>query len=88
MNSTDAAVGDVQFAVEVERPRIGVRAVLGDLAVVDVAGQFGAVLVLLVLGLERADAEAVLLAQDRAAGPSRAPSPSSSRRRSGACRSP
>ena len=62
----EAAVGDVQFAVEVERPRVAVGAVLGDLAVVDVAGQFGRVLVLLVLGLERADADAVLLGQDQA----------------------
>ena len=56
MNSHDAAVGDVEFAVEVERPGIGVRAVLRDLAVVDVAGELGGVLVLFVLGLERADA--------------------------------
>ena len=60
----DAAIGDVEFAVEVERPRIAVAAVLGDLAIVDVAGQFGGILVLLVLGLERADADAVLFAQD------------------------
>ena len=59
----DAAVGDVELAVEVERARIGVRAVLGDLAVVDVARELGRVLVLLVLGLERADADAVLLAE-------------------------
>ena len=62
----DAAVGDVEFAVEVERPRIAVAAVLGDLAVVDVAGQLGGVLVLFVLRLERADADAVLLAEDHA----------------------
>ena len=62
----DAAVGDVELAVEVERARIAVRAELGDLAVVDVAGQLGRVLVLLVLGLERADADAVLLGQDQA----------------------
>ena len=61
----DAAVGDVELAVEVERARIGVRAVLGDLAVVDVAGELGRVLVLLVLRLERADADAVLLAEAR-----------------------
>ncbi len=61
-----AAVGDVQFAVEVEGARIAVGAVLGDLAVVDVAGQFGRVLVLFVLGLEGADADAVLLGQDQA----------------------
>ena len=42
------------------------RAVLGDLAVVDVAGQLGRVLVLFVLGLEGADADAVLLGEDQA----------------------
>ena len=52
----DAAVGDIELAVEVERARIGVRAVLGDLAVIDIAGELGRVLVLLVLGLEGADA--------------------------------
>ena len=62
----NAAVGDVEFAVEVERPRIAVAAVLGDLAVVDVAGELGGVLVLFVLRLERADADAVLLAQEHA----------------------
>jgi hypothetical protein len=62
----DAAVGDVELAVEVERARIRVRAVLGDLAVVDVAGELGRVLVLLVLRLEGADADAVLLAQQQA----------------------
>ena len=62
----DAAVRDVELAVEVERARIGVRAVLGDLPVVDVAGELGRVLVLLVLRLERADADAVLLAEDEA----------------------
>ena len=39
---------------------------VGDLAVVDVAGQLGRVLVLLVLGLERADADAILLAEHEA----------------------
>ena len=63
----DAAIGDVEFAVEVERPRIAVAAVLGDFAIVDVAGQFGRVLVLFVLGLERADADAVLLAENQRA---------------------
>ena len=65
----DAAVGDVELAVEVEGARIAVRAELGDLPVVDVAGQLGRVLVLLVLGLERADADAVLLGQDQAPHP-------------------
>jgi hypothetical protein len=59
----DAAVGDVELAVEVEGARVGVGAVLGDLPVVDVAGELGRVLVLLVLGLEGADADAVLLAE-------------------------
>ena len=62
----DAAIGDVEFAVEIERPRIAVAAVFGDLAVVDVAGELGGVLVLFVLRLERADADAVLLAQEHA----------------------
>src|SRR6266540_4584189 len=61
----EPAVGDVQLAVEVEGARVAVGAVLGDLAIVDVAGQFGRVLVLLVLGLERADADAVLLRQNQ-----------------------
>ena len=65
----DAAVGDVELAVEVERARVAVRAELGDLAVVDVAGQLGRVLVLLVLGLEGADADAVLLRQQQPAHP-------------------
>ncbi len=60
----DAAVGDVELAVEVERPRIAVRPVLGDLPVVDVAGELGRVLVLLVLRLERPDADAILLRED------------------------
>src|SRR2546423_199498 len=59
----DAAVRDVELAVEVERARIRVRSEGGDLAVVDVAGQLGRVLVLLVLGLEGADADAILLAE-------------------------
>jgi hypothetical protein len=46
--------------------RIGVGAELGDLAVVDVARQLGRVLVLLVLRLEGADADAVLLGEDQA----------------------
>jgi hypothetical protein len=65
----DAAVRDVELAVEVEGPGVAVRAVLRDLAVVDVAGELGGVLVLLVLGLERADADAVLLARSACDGP-------------------
>ena len=63
----DPAVGDVELAVEVEGPRIAVRPVLGDLPVVDVAGQLGRVLVLLVLGLEGPDADAILLREDHPA---------------------
>ena len=62
----DAAVGNIKLAVEVERARVAVAAVFGNLAIVDVAGQFGGILVLLVLGLERADTDAVLLAEDHA----------------------
>ena len=65
----EAAVGDVELAVEVEGAGVALGAVLGDLAVVDVAGQLGGVLVLLVLGLEGADADAVLLGEDQAADP-------------------
>ena len=61
----DAAIGDVELAVEVECPRVAVAAVLRDLAIVDVAGQLGRVLILLVLGLEGADADAVFLAQQQ-----------------------
>ena len=60
-----AAVGDVQLAIKVEGPRIAVGAILGDFAVVDIARQFGGVLVLLVLGLEGANAEAILLGQNK-----------------------
>ena len=65
----DAAVGDVELAVEVEGPGIALGAVLGDLAVVDVTGQLGGVLVLLILRLERADPHAILLGEDQAANP-------------------
>ncbi len=57
----DAAIGDVEFAVEIECARIGIRAVDGDLAIVDVAGQFGGILVLFVFRLEGADAVSVFL---------------------------
>ena len=76
-----AAVGDVELAVEVEGPRVAVGAVLGDLAIVDVAGQLGRVLVLLVLGLEGADADAVLLGEDQPADPHVLERPAPSRRR-------
>ncbi len=63
----DAPVGHVELSVEIERARVGVRAVLGDLAVVDVAGQLGGILVLLVLGLEGTDADTILFRQHQAA---------------------
>ncbi len=59
----DTPVGDVEFAVEVERSRVGVGPVLGDLAVVDVACELRRVLVFLVFGLKRSDANAILLAE-------------------------
>ena len=67
MNSINPAVGNVELAVEIERTGIGIAAVLGDLAVVDVTRQFGGVLVLLVLGLKGPDADTVLLGQDQPA---------------------
>src|SRR6185503_20787226 len=63
----DPSVRDVELAIEVESARVRIRPVLGDLPVVDVAGQLRRVLVLLVLGLEGADADPVLLGQDDAA---------------------
>ena len=71
----DAAVGDIEFAVEVERAGIGIGTVDGDLAIVDVAGEFGRVLILFVLRLEGADADAVLFRQARAGERARVPSP-------------
>jgi hypothetical protein len=41
----DPPVGDVELAVEVERARVRVRAVDGDLAVVDVTAELGRILV-------------------------------------------
>src|SRR5207247_10147982 len=49
-----AAVCDVELAVEVEGARVRVGTVLGNLPVVDVARQFARALALFVLGLERA----------------------------------
>ncbi len=63
----DAAVGDVELPVEVERARVGIAPVFGDLPVIDVARQLGRVLVLLVLGLERAQADALALGEREAA---------------------
>ena len=63
----DAAVGDIEFAVEIERARIGVGAVDGDLAIVDVARQFGGILVLFVFRLEGADAVPVFFGKHQPA---------------------
>ena len=72
-------VGHVELAVEVEGAGVRLAPVLGDLPVVDVPGELGGVLVLLVLGLEGADAHPVLLRTGAAGGPARAPGPWSSR---------
>ncbi len=63
----DAAVRDVELAVEVEGARIRVRSEDRDLTVVDVARELGRVLVLLILWLEGADADPVLLAEHETA---------------------
>ncbi len=60
----DPSIRDVEFAVEVERSRVAIAAIDGDLAVIDVACEFRGILVLFVLGLERTDADAILFAQD------------------------
>ena len=62
-----AAVRDIELAVEIKRPRIAIAAIFGDFAIVDVAGQLGAVLILFVFRLESADADAVLFAENDAA---------------------
>src|SRR5262245_38522982 len=62
-----AAVSDVELAVEVERARIGVRAVDRDLPIVDVTRELRRVLVLFVFRLERADSDAVLLSEHKPA---------------------
>jgi hypothetical protein len=46
----DAAVGDIELAVKIERAGVGVRSIDGDLPVIDVARQFGGILILLVFG--------------------------------------
>ena len=63
----DAAIGDIELAIEIERASIRVRAVDGDLAIVDIAGQFRRVLIFLVLRLECADADAVFFRQNQTA---------------------
>ena len=69
MNSMMPRLAMLNSPSKLKARGIALGAVLGDLAVVDVAGQLGGVLVLFVLGLERADADAVLLGEDQAADP-------------------
>src|SRR5581483_7848754 len=59
-----AAVGDVELAVEAVGARVGLDAVLADRREVDRPGQLGDVLALRVGGGERADAATVLLRED------------------------
>src|SRR5262249_10818925 len=63
----DAAVRDVELAIEIEGPRIRVGTFLGVLSIVDVPGELGRFLVLFVLRLESTDADAVLFAEPHAA---------------------
>ena len=63
MNSTMPRLAMLNSPSKLKARGSRVGAVLGDLAVVDVAGQLGRVLVLFVLRLERADADAVLLGE-------------------------
>ena len=56
----DAAIGYIEFAVEVERASIRVGAIDGDLPIIDIAREFGRILVLFVLRLEGGDAVAIL----------------------------
>ncbi len=61
----DSSIGNVEFTIEVESAGIAVRAIFRDLSVVDVARQFGGVLVFFVFGLEGPDADAILFAHDQ-----------------------
>src|SRR5690625_7957126 len=54
-----APVRDIEFAIEVEGARIRVRAVEGDLPIVDIASQLSRVLILLVLRLEGPDPDPI-----------------------------
>ena len=60
------AVRDVELAVEVEGARVGLAPEFGDLAVIDVTRQLGAVLVLLILRLKGANADPVLFREEEA----------------------
>ena len=64
-----ATVGDVELTIEVKRARVAVGTIDRDLAVVDIAGQLGRVLILLVFRLEGANADAILLGEDQTAHP-------------------
>ncbi len=65
----DPAVGDVELPVEVESPRVGIRAIFGDLAIVDIPGELGRVLILFVLRLKGPDSNSILLREDQAVDP-------------------
>ena len=80
MNSTMPRLAMLNSPSKLNARGSRVGAVLGDLAVVDVAGELGRVLVLLVLRLEGADADAVLLGEDQAPDADVLRSPSPSRR--------
>src|SRR5262249_15133695 len=58
------AIRDIQLAVEIKAARVAVSAVFGNLAIVDVAREFGGVLIFFILGLEGADSDTVLFRQD------------------------
>ena len=63
----DAAVRNIELAVEIERPGIRVRTVDRDLAIVDVAREFGRVLVLFILRLEGSNADPVFFGEHQSA---------------------
>ena len=65
----DATVGNIQFAVEVKGTRVRVRTIFSDLAIVDIAGQLSGVLILLIFGLEGANADAVLFGKNETTHP-------------------
>ncbi len=58
------SVRHIELTIKVKGPGVRVGAIGGYLAVVDIACQFGRVLVLLIFGLERANTDAVLLREN------------------------
>ena len=62
-------VGDVELAIKIKGARIAIAAVDGDFTIVDVAGEFGRVLIFLILGLESTNANPILLTKDKAVYP-------------------